>query len=595
MKTKTRLYITILNFLVACTFALNAKNVSDCDEQVVKETKSRFLKLQQIRNRQPDSTSNEEFRDAAQAYIFAAELCYQAKHGMAAPSSLRIDDDGLWVTGSGPGNTALMSTDAFSSPQHNLYGTKWGDGSPFDGGDDTTGPSIAGGEVTYSFMADGVSNETESTYANATSDPNTAISSLETFESCFYEEISAALGAWSAVANITFRPVSDNGVEFNGSNASGDIRIGAHHFDGSSGTLAHGYYPPPNGTSASGDVHFDKDEAWSCGSQTGAINFGIVALHEFGHAIGLRHSSDDPAVMEPYYNPALTFGPLADDIIGAGEIYGGGLSNNIFIGNVASGTDLPDSLLHLKGSSPDLAISADRDSPFSIQDVSSSVTEIKKTSSSGSVNLDVNPDPADGTSNALFRFFRETNTNGIVAFDIHKGDGSPVINTSLSGNRDSFFNVDNGNVGIGTNQPESKLHVAGGDVKVTGGSFIDNSVRIVPDYVFEPDYELMPLSELQDFIHQKRHLPNIPSAKEIKQGGLNLSQTQMRLLEKIEELTLYTLAQEKTIQQLQSDESNLESRFKQLEVENLQLQGFIQEISNRLKQLEQPLPTTKGN
>ena len=256
---------------------------------------------------------------------------------------------------------------------------------------------------------------------------------------------------------------------------------------------------------------------------------------------------------------------------------------------------MPDSLLHLKGSSPDLAISADRDSPFSIQDVSSSVTEIKKTSSSGSVNLDVNPDPADGTSNALFRFFRETNTNGIVAFDIHKGDGSPVINTSLSGNRDSFLNVDNGNVGIGTNQPESKLHVAGGDVKVTGGSFIDNSVRIVPDYVFEPDYELMPLSELQDFIHQKRHLPNIPSAKEIKQGGLNLSQTQMRLLEKIEELTLYTLAQEKTIQQLQSDESNLESRFKQLEVENLQLQGFIQEISNRLKQLEQPLPTTKGN
>ena len=187
MKTKTRLYITILNFLVACTFALNAKNVSDCDEQVVKETKSRFLKLQQIRNRQPDSTSNEEFRDAAQAYIFAAELCYQAKHGMAAPSSLRIDDDGLWVTGSGPGNTALMSTDAFSSPQHNLYGTKWGDGSPFDGGDDTTGPSMAGGEVTYSFMADGVSNETESTYANETSDPNTAISSLVTFESCFYE------------------------------------------------------------------------------------------------------------------------------------------------------------------------------------------------------------------------------------------------------------------------------------------------------------------------------------------------------------------------------------------------------------------------
>ena len=69
----------------------------------------------------------------------------------------------------------------------------------------------------------------------------------------------------------------------------------------------------------------------------------------------------------------------------------------------------------------------------------------------------------------------------------------------------------------------------------------------------------------------------------------------MRLLEKIEELTLYTLVQEKKIQQLQSDESNLESRFKQLKGENLQLQGSIEKISNRLEQLEQPRPITNGN
>ncbi len=95
-------------------------------------------------------------------------------------------------------------------------------------------------------------------------------------------------------------------------------------------------------------MYFDVDEEWSCGPNAGAIDLGIVVLHEIGHAIGLRHENSDPAVMEAYYNPALTFGPLADDIIGAGEIYGGGLSKRFFFGNVGIGTDSPDSHLNIQ-------------------------------------------------------------------------------------------------------------------------------------------------------------------------------------------------------------------------------------------------------
>lgn len=80
-----------------------------------------------------------------------------------------------------------------------------------------------------------------------------------------------------------------------------------------------------------------------------------------------------------------------------------------------------------------------------------------------------------------------------------------------------------------------------------------------PDYVFAPGYQLRPLDELQSFITANRHLPDIPSAEEIHRGGINMREFNFALLEKVEELVLYTLDQQQTIKLLSDRVATLES------------------------------------
>ncbi|MCL2289261.1 MAG: hypothetical protein FWC34_00940, partial [Bacteroidetes bacterium] len=71
-----------------------------------------------------------------------------------------------------------------------------------------------------------------------------------------------------------------------------------------------------------------------------------------------------------------------------------------------------------------------------------------------------------------------------------------------------------------------------------------------PDYVFEDDYNLLSLSEVEQYIQQNKRLPQIPSAQEVEENGVELGDMQSKLLLKIEELTLYIIQMQKEIDEL---------------------------------------------
>ncbi|WP_394773473.1 hypothetical protein [Flavobacterium sp.] len=152
---------------------------------------------------------------------------------------------------------------------------------------------------------------------------------------------------------------------------------------------------------------------------------------------------------------------------------------------------------------------------------------------------------------------------------------TPIIETGYTSATDDFTDIKvasfrasygfirilkNGNVGIGSTNPDSKLTVAGNihaqEVKVTL-----NAGVIVPDYVFAKDYKLKSLQEVEEYIKQNSHLPEIPSAKEIEKNGLMLAEMNLNLLKKMEEMTLYMI-------ELNKRNIVLERRLETLELRN---------------------------
>ncbi len=201
----------------------------------------------------------------------------------------------------------------------------------------------------------------------------------------------------------------------------------------------------------------------------------------------------------------------------------------------------------------------------------------------------VGPDPAGNSNTGALNFGYSGFSFGVGSgfFNVRPVTTAVAPNPSLrfaTGNIQRMITTNIGRVGIGNVAPTQVLDVTG-NIRASG-NFISGATTLnVPDYVFAPDYKLRPLSEVAAYIEKERHLPEIPSAETIKAEGLNLSEFQMKLLQKIEELTLYALQQEKVIRAQAETIGMLRTEF-HLTVDTL---------TERLQTLEQQQTASQRN
>jgi hypothetical protein len=168
------------------------------------------------------------------------------------------------------------------------------------------------------------------------------------------------------------------------------------------------------------------------------------------------------------------------------------------------------------------------------------------------------------SSTAKFLVSTETNSVKVGIFAHSNWDGARgIIGTESSHDLSIHTGYSteqiriktNGNVGIGTTTPTNKLEVNGTiktkEVNVTASAW--------PDFVFAPEYDLMSLDSLNVFIHSNRHLPEVPSEKEVLENGVNVGEMNVLLLKKIEELTLYLIDQKKETEELRKEIKQLKA------------------------------------
>jgi hypothetical protein len=265
-------------------------------------------------------------------------------------------------------------------------------------------------------------------------------------------------------------------------------------------------------------------------------------------------------------------------------------TNSLYLedtGDLGLGTNNPVVDIHtVEGDTPTLRLEQDGSSGFApqtwdvagnetnffIRDVTNGSTlpfRIRPSAPTSSLTIDAEGNIGMGTSSPT------------ADMDISRSGGRVQMRLVDSDSRDAWQIImdedGNGNEGLsftreGTASREFRI-------SPTGALFVNGAAHTVPDFVFDSNYDLMPLAEIESFILKNKHLPNVPSAADIKKNGLGLTGMQMTLLEKVEELTLHTISQEKMID---SQSQMINSQSQMIGSQN----QMIAELAERMVALE---------
>jgi hypothetical protein len=146
-----------------------------------------------------------------------------------------------------------------------------------------------------------------------------------------------------------------------------------------------------------------------------------------------------------------------------------------------------------------------------------------------------------------------------------QSSGSSAGNLAFAVGNGEIMRITSSNkVAIGTTNPDAdalltvKGNINSREVKVTANAGAD--------FVFDENYPIKSLDEVEAYIKQNKHLPEIAPAKEMVEKGIELGEMNIKLLQKVEELTLYLIEQDKRLKKLEEENGKLKSRIEELEL-----------------------------
>ncbi len=266
-----------------------------------------------------------------------------------------------------------------------------------------------------------------------------------------------------------------------------------------------------------------------------------------------------------------------DDIDGGKTpftIEAGAPSNSLYVddgGKIGLGTSTPVVEVHVKdGDTPTIRLEQDGSSGFTPQTWDMAGNEsnffVRDVTNGSKLPFKIRPNAPTGSIDITTSGVKipditgsvSISGTGVMLMDLESTDDNAAqirIKTNSSNRRLVSLNS--------SDIVKSQIVLGDDEVQIAGASNVSNlyatfnatgltvNGTITPDYVFKDNYKLMPLEQVKSFVNKNKHLPEVPSEAEIDKKGLNMTEMQMILLKKVEELTLYTIEQQDTIEQLQ--------------------------------------------